>query len=117
MGNWIYCDITIGGTVSAEIGAELLELLESKLGTVEPVSDGIRPHLFASGERNYGNGDELEDFCQEHGLPYIFTWEDGGDFGAGGHAWRPGMEKAFPFDGKDGPGISLVELKLSLIHI
>lgn len=95
MGNWIYTDITIGGTVSAATAKELRELLDAEMD-----GDGgpeiVGGHLFACGQRNYGNADEVEDFCQEHGLPYVFTWEDGGDFGPGGHAWRPGMEKSFP---------------------
>lgn len=110
MGNWIYTDITIGGTVSADVAKELRALLEAEFDG-ENSGEIVGGHLFACGQRNYGNADEVEDFCQEHGLPYVFTWEDGGDFGPGGHAWRPGMEKSFPFDGKDGPGISLVELK------
>lgn len=110
MGNWIYTDITIGGTVSVDVAKELRALIEAEFDG-ENSGEIVGGHLFACGQRNYGNADEVEDFCVENGLPYVLTWEDGGDFGPGGHAWRPGMEKAFPFDGKDGPGISLVELK------
>lgn len=110
MGNWIYTDITIGGTVSADVAKELRALLEAEFDG-ENSGEIVGGHLFACGQRNYGNADDVEDFCVENGLPYVLTWEDGGDFGPGGHAWRPGMEKAFPFNGKDGPGISLVELK------
>lgn len=110
MGNWIYTDITIGGTVSADIAKELRALLEAEFDG-ENSGEIVGGHLFACGQRNYGNADEVEDFCFDHGLPYVLTWEDGGDFGPGGHAWRQGMEKAIPFDGKDGPGISLADLR------
>ena len=109
MGNWIYCDITIGGKASAATGKELRALLKAQFDGDGP--ETTNSCLFASGQRNYGNADEVEDFCIEHGLPYVLTWEDGGDFGPGGNAWRPGKQGPLAFEGKNSPCVSLADLQ------
>lgn len=107
MGEYVHTDITIGGTVSAEVAAELREVLGADF---EEISEsGAR--LYASGQCNYGNADDTEAFCQEHGLPYVLTWASCGAFDSGMHAWRPGMEAAADFEGDEDPAITLAGLK------
>lgn len=108
MGQSVYVEVVIGGNASAEVGIDLREMLESDLGSLETTKDG---RLFAWGYRNYGNADEVEDFCRENDLAYVLTWASCSEFEAGGHAWRPGMEDVLEFEGGDSPSLSLAELR------
>ena len=108
MGQSVYVDIVIGGNASAEVGIDLREMLEADFGSVTTRQGG---QLCAEGYRNYGNADEAEEFCRENGLSYVLTWASCSEFEAGGHAWRPGMEDVFEFEGGDTPARSLDELR------
>lgn len=112
MGEYVWTDINIGGKVSASVAAELREMLDAEFGDAE--AEIVGAHLYAGGERNYGNADEVESFCQEHGLPYVLTWAAAsGCFDAGSHAWRPGMEQAAEVSATDDgdPSAPLAYLK------
>lgn len=115
MGEYVWVDISIGGNATAEIDAALCEMLTNDLGESGP--EMIGAHLYAGGQRNYGNADEIETFCQENGLSYVLTWgAAGGCFDAGSHAWRPGMEAAAEFSATDDgdPSVPLAQLKRDL---
>ena len=109
MGESIYTTITVGGRAGARVLAALGELLADQFENVDD-TDGRK---VATGERNYGNADEVEEFCMDHDLPYVLTWCAGREFSAGGHAWRPGMTAAEEIDAnEDGnPVMTLVDLR------
>lgn len=110
MGEWVHTDICIGGTASETVAEELVALLAADFSEVhQPETE--RHWLHAFGERNYGNADEVEEFCQRHGLPYVLSWSSCSAFEAGMHAWRPGMEEAEQFDGDELPAMGLRELE------
>lgn len=110
MGEWVHTEICIGGNASATVAEELATLLAAEFSeTDQPEAE--RHWLHAHGQRNYGNADEVEEFCQEHGLAYVLTWSSCSAFDAGMHAWRPGMEEAADFGGDDLPTMGLRELE------
>ena len=113
MGEWVHTEICIGGTASANVADELATLLAVEFSEVDQ-PEASRHWLHAHGQRNYGNADEVEEFCQEHGLAYVLSWSAAsGAFDAGSHAWRPGMEDAAELAATDDgdPSAPLAELK------
>jgi hypothetical protein len=114
MGEYVWTMVTIGGKASPEAIEGLKVLAESYFeeGDVqEALTD--RTSLTLQGTRNYGNADETEELCQNHGLPYVLSWAaQPGCFESGIHYWRPGMEAAGEVSATDNgnPSIDLSEL-------
>lgn len=111
MGEYVWTQIVIGGKATRAVADELQTLLEE---TFPEGAEDVGGHMVASGERNYGNADEAEAFCQANALPYVLTWAAaGGCFDSGSHAWRPGMEAAAEFTATESgdASISLPELR------
>jgi hypothetical protein len=102
-------EITIGGVLPAEHLDEFIQLIiddclgpdyhnsfnegetvEVRKYIEEAVENGERlrlcGHDLAGGEA-YG----LQEKLQEWGVPYVASWEPGGEYGAGVKTWRPGM--------------------------
>lgn len=108
MGEYVWTTVEIGGPITKQNLAKLDEL-----AFVDPVLVGKEPVLF-EGEVNYGNPEEVRDFCREHGLTYRITWAcQPGQFDAGIQYWAPGMEKEREIgcDDNGDPVLSLKELK------
>lgn len=110
MGEWVHTDICIGGTASEAVAEELVALLAADFSAFDK-PEAERHWLHAHGQRNYGNADEVVEFCQRHGLPYVLSWSSCSAFESGMHAWRPGMERAEEFDGDELPAMGLRELE------
>lgn len=111
MGEYVWTQIVIGGKTTKAIADELEFLLTDHFHEQAEI---VGSHMVASGERNYGNADETEEFCQEHGLPYVLTWAAaGGCFDSGAHAWRPGMDGASDFTATEAgdASVTLAELR------
>lgn len=111
MGEYVWTQIVIGGKATRAVADELETLLSDQF---HEQAEMVGAHMVASGERNYGNADDVEAFCQEHDLPYVLTWAAaGGCFDSGSHAWRPGMEDAAEFTATEAgdASVTLAELR------
>jgi hypothetical protein len=93
MGISLQTSFTAGGTMSAAIADDLDALAESLWLRNDdgPTRGRAGTTVNYQGERNYGNVDDLEEFCQDNDIPYIVSWEGaGGDHDAGINRWSPG---------------------------
>jgi hypothetical protein len=92
--------MTIGGKLKRSLIEEFLAACEAEgMGRdyMEDLEEADVLGAVAKGEAltvcgneiNYGNPEEVEAFCREHGLPYSKEWDAGGEYGAGGEYWSP----------------------------
>lgn len=108
MASPVYTQITIGGTTAPAIAEELRKLLVDQFGTFEQ-----KERMASRGIRNYGNADEVEDFCFQHKLPFVLSWAEQSGVEAGMRAWRPGLGNVAKFSANSNgvPAVSLTYLK------
>lgn len=113
MGEYVWCTMDIGGKLTEATAWAIQNDFSTGYffdgdseSAVECMKAGGSVNL--RGERNYGNADELEVFCQERGLSYNFYWSGAsGSFNPGLHYWRPGMEGAKDWETNDDGDIVL----------
>jgi hypothetical protein len=92
MGEWIGASIQFGGRLKEEKVDELIELLQDKRLLADWCDQPERGNLhltFASGDVNYGNLDELEDFGAENGLFYRYWHDSGPEWASATYVYTP----------------------------
>lgn len=110
MSEAVHTGITIGGKASPEVAHKLRALLADHFG-----GSNVIDTLYASGLRDGGNADQVEDYCQRHNLPYVLIWAgNAGSIEAGSHAWRPGLGQVVSGADAISPISTLDKLKLAL---
>lgn len=104
----IWTSIEVGGSLPEQLRDDFETAFENDFSEGDNPSDEIDEalqqgkKLSVSGFVNYGDPDEVTEFCREHDLPYSYTCEDGGgEWNACGTYWAPGMEKEANFDCAD----------------
>lgn len=94
MGEYVWTSISVGGKATRKVWDELFEMCD------EWAEQGDDLDRFASGAdtgyatfqgmRNYGNADEVDEFCRDHGLTYLRHWGGaGGVFNSGAEFYSP----------------------------
>ena len=104
MGEYVWTSIVIGGKLSRKTAdklAEFEEEFEEEFEDSGDVADAIKQKYAVcfQGEVNYGNPEELIDFCQKHKLAYNVCWAAKcGAFGSGMIYWFPDMKEPVEVD-------------------
>jgi hypothetical protein len=102
MAEMTWTTMHIGGAIPENRIDELVEIISSYFHDAQDIpedEDAVRAviakneSLFIQGSVNYGNPEELKDFCQQYGLPYWCHFDAGYEWDAGINIWRPGFEK------------------------
>lgn len=94
----VWTEMVIGGHLALESAESFAWIIENTFPQLDPPLDlealgSSAEALKLRGLVNYANPEELEAFCEEHGLTYRVTWEGlGGVCEPGMKFWRPGME-------------------------
>lgn len=90
MGDRTWTSIRFSGRITTAVAAELAEALRNQGCQCDegPKGQISVEHLkldqyFYDEECNYGNMDDIEGLCDEHGIAYFKSWEPGGGYGPG----------------------------------
>jgi hypothetical protein len=118
MGEYVNASIRFGGKLPAEHADELLELINEKhLGPDwDPVGEVTREHLletafYGDSRVNYGNLEELEAFCQKHGLWYEYECGSGPEWDGYTTVYNPVTGESHEFVGEQTKAITLDQVK------
>jgi len=115
MGEYVGVTMNVGGTVSTDTYRELVEMAKASRLDFDAgaAAEAGKPVVFW-GNRNYGNADEMEEFCRDNNLPYVLAWDAAtGAFSGGAHYWQPGMKEPGECMADDAgvPVVSLPDLR------
>lgn len=123
MGDRTWTGIQFSGVVTRRVAEILVEELSdqctnSSAGSAEgefTIGHLKEPHnQFTDDECNYGEMEEIEALCHEHGISYLKIWASGGGYEAGQKIYNAVTGTSFECPGGDDFCISLSELQRSL---
>jgi hypothetical protein len=114
MGEYVYASVKLGGKVTKVQAEELVQLIAGKGLTLEDMGSGPTVEnlgeQFASCQVNYGDLDEITDYCAEHGIAYEHYHAEGGDWDAKTVRRYPDGTDIDFIETQDGPAIPVSEL-------
>ena len=93
MGEYVWTSISVGGKATRKVWDELFEMCDwaEQCDDLDCFASGADTgYITFQGMRNYGNADEVDEFCRDHGLTYLRHWGSaGGVFNSGAEFYSP----------------------------
>ena len=122
MTEMIYTTATIGGRLRRKHAEEIADIINGSFcdlynggKTLEEIVEAAAAseRFSISGQVNFGNPGDLRTYLQAKRLPYVITYCAGGEFTAGGYAYRHGSgEIEFEANDDGVPSLTLTTLKV-----
>lgn len=119
MGDRVWTGVSFSGHATTEVAEGLISQLEGQGCHCDdgPEGDLSIEHLkldvvFYDDQCNYGTMEGVENYCREHNISYLKTWEAGGGYGSGLMLYNAVVGEALECATADGdPSLGLEDLK------